>query len=320
MILSCNSGKESEKPSVAGRSFEVCVPDSGVDSRLDLWLARVCPGISRARIQQLIKAGRVTQSGQPVKADSNPAAGSCYRITIPPPLPAVPEPEAIALDVLYEDHDCIVLNKPSGLVVHPAPGHSSGTLVNALLYHCRDLQGVGGVERPGIVHRLDKDTSGVMAVAKNDAAMAGFVRLFQSGGIKKEYLALVHGAPEDADGMISGLIGRDPRNRKKMAVVKVNGKYALTRYRIERRIDAITLVHCRIETGRTHQIRVHLKSLGTPVIGDALYGRTALDKKLSVPPQRQMLHAYRLSFRHPVSDAELALKAPLPADFRLYLP
>jgi 23S rRNA pseudouridine1911/1915/1917 synthase len=187
--------------------------------------------------------------------------------------------------------------------------------VNALLHHCHDLGGVGGVERPGIVHRLDKDTSGLMVVAKNDAAMAGLVRLFQTGGIAKEYLALVHGAPPKPCGTVSTLIGRHPAERKRMAVVTRNGKQAVTHYAVERKVGVLTLMRCRIETGRTHQIRVHMQSLGCPVAGDAVYGRPAADRRLPHAPARQMLHAARLSFAHPVTGEALAFEAPLPADF-----
>ena len=292
------------------------VPD-GAEGRLDAWLAASAEGLSRARIQALIKEGRVTCEGVAVKANAKPKAGQIIEISVPPPISAIPEPEDIPLDVLYEDGDCLVLNKPAGLVVHPAPGHASGTLVNALLHHCCDLGGVGGVERPGIVHRLDKDTSGLMVVAKNDAAMAGLVRLFQTGGMTKEYLALVHGVPAKATGTVSTLIGRHPENRKKMAVVKRNGKQAVTHYSVERRLGDVTLVRCRIETGRTHQIRVHMQSLGCPVVGDALYGKPASDRRLAQVPARQMLHAARLCFAHPVTGAAMAFEAPLPEDFQL---
>jgi len=311
-------GLETDQP--GERELCFAVPAEGVRDRLDLWLARECRELSRARIQRLIKEGAVTIAERPVKATAAPAAGEIVRVLIPALLSAVPKPEDIPLDVLYEDSDCIVVNKPAGLVVHPAPGHAAGTLVNALLFHCRDLRGVGGIERPGIVHRLDKDTSGVMVAAKNDAAMAGFVRLFQSGGMRKEYLAIVHGRPAQAAGTLSGLIGRDPANRKRMALVEFNGKDALTHYRVEKLMAETTLIHCRIETGRTHQIRVHMKSIGCPIIGDPLYGRHSDDKKLPQLPLRQMLHARRLSFLHPVSGAPLALEAPLPEDFKSYLP
>lgn len=294
--------------------LSLTVPD-GAEGRLDAWLASQVADLSRARLQALIKEGRVTCDGAAVKANTKPKAGQVIEVVVPAPIPAEPMPENIPLDVLYEDCDCLVINKPAGLVVHPAPGHASGTLVNALLYHCRDLGGVGGVERPGIVHRLDKDTSGLMVVAKNDAALAGFVRLFQTGGIAKEYLTLVHGVPQKPSGTVTSLIGRHPAQRKKMAVVARNGKQAVTHYTVERRFGDITLVRCRIETGRTHQIRVHMQSLGCPVVGDAVYGRTAADNRLQSFPERQMLHAVHLTFTHPVTGAPMDFTAPLPEDF-----
>ena len=254
-----------------------------------------------------------------VKANAKPKAGQVIEISVPAPVAAVPQPEEIPLDILYEDSDCLVLNKPAGLVVHPAPGHASGTLVNALLHHCMDLGGVGGVERPGIVHRLDKDTSGLMVVAKNDAAVAGFVRLFQTGGITKEYMTLVHGVPPKPTGTVRSLIGRHPENRKKMAVVARNGKEAVTHYTVERRLGDVSLVRCRIETGRTHQIRVHMQSQGCPVVGDALYGKPAADKRLPQMPARQLLHAAHLVFSHPVTGAPMEFTAPLPEDFLPFL-
>lgn len=313
----CDEILEDEALSEEGaESLLTLIVPEGCEGRLDAWLAANAEGLSRARIQALIKEGRVTCEGAAVKANAKPKPGQIIEISVPAPVSAIPEPEDIPLDILYEDGDCLVLNKPAGLVVHPAPGHGSGTLVNALLHHCRDLGGVGGVERPGIVHRLDKDTSGLMVVAKNDAAMAGFVRLFQTGGITKEYLALVHGVPPKPAGTVSTLIGRHPANRKKMAVVKRNGKQAVTHYTVEKRLGDITLVRCRIETGRTHQIRVHMQSLGCPVVGDELYGRPAADRRLSPVPARQMLHAAHLVFAHPVTGAAMAFEAPLPADFK----
>lgn len=301
------------------RELRFDVPSCGVQERLDAWLATQCEEFSRARIQKLIKEGRVTIDNRVVKASSIPGAGDMVAVVIPALLPAIPQPEDIPLDVLYEDSDCIVLNKPPGLVVHPAPGHACGTLVNALLFHCKDLAGVGGVLRSGIVHRLDKDTSGVMVAVKNDTAMAGFIKLFQSGGMRKEYLAIVHGHPVKKAGTLGGLIGRDPANRKRMALVKVNGKDALTHYKVEKQMESTTLVHCQIETGRTHQIRVHMKSIGCPIIGDTLYGQHSADKKLPHWPERQMLHARFLAFRHPVSNVELCFEAPLPEDFKAFL-
>ena len=295
--------------------LSLTVPEEGAEGRLDAWLASQVAELSRSRIQALIKEGRVTCGGVAIKANGKLKAGQVIEIVVPAPVSAEPVPEDIPLDILYEDSDCLVINKPAGLVVHPAPGHASGTLVNALLFHCRDLGGVGGVERPGIVHRLDKDTSGLMVVAKNDAALAGFVRLFQTGGITKEYLALVHGVPPKLSGTVSTLIGRHPAQRKMMAVVVRNGKQAVTHYAVEQRLGDITLVRCRIETGRTHQIRVHMQSLGCPVVGDAVYGRTVADNRLPHKAARQMLHATHLVFAHPVTGAAMVFTAPVPEDF-----
>ena len=291
----------------------------GADGRLDAWLASQVAELSRARIQALMKEGRITCGGLVVKANAKPKPGQIIEISVPAPVSAVPQPEDIPIDIVYEDSDCLVINKCAGLVVHPAPGHASGTLVNALLFHCHDLSGVGGVERPGIVHRLDKDTSGLMVVAKNDAAMAGFVRLFQTGGIAKEYIALVHGVPLKPSGTVRSMIGRHPVYRQKMSVVSRSGKMAVTHYSVVKRLGDITQVHCRIETGRTHQIRVHMLSLDCPVVGDALYGRPAADKRLTPVPLRQMLHAERLTFAHPVTGAPMSFTAPVPADFAAYL-
>ncbi|MDD3546359.1 MAG: RluA family pseudouridine synthase [Kiritimatiellae bacterium] len=299
---------------MVGTTLKFVVPE-GAAGRLDAWLAALESGLSRARLQSLIKAGQVTCGGAAVKASDKIKAGQVFDVVVPPPEPAVPVPEEIPLSIIHEDGDLLVLDKPPGLVVHPAPGHAAGTLVNALLWHCRDLGGVGGVERPGIVHRLDKDTSGILVVAKNDAAMAGLVGLFQSGGIVKEYLALVHGAPPERSGTVRSLIGRHPQNRKKMAVVERNGKQAVTHYAVERVLGGLSLVRCRIETGRTHQIRVHMRSLGCPIAGDGLYGSLSADKRLPAVPPRQMLHAARLAFKHPLSGEDLAFEAPLPADF-----
>jgi len=291
----------------------------GAEGRLDAWLATEVPELSRARIQALMKDGYITCEEKLVKASDRPKAGKLIRILIPVPVSAIPQPEDIPLSIVYEDSDLLVIDKPAGLVVHPAPGHLTGTLVNALLHHCKDLAGIGGVERPGIVHRLDKDTSGLMVVAKNDATMAGFVTLFQTGGIIKSYLALVHGAPRKATGVIQNLIGRHPVDRKKMSTVTHNGKVATTHYTVERKFKNASLIRCRIETGRTHQIRVHMHSLGCPVIGDVLYGRPSADKQLPVIPQRQMLHATQLSFPHPRTGVALAFESALPKDFSTVL-
>ena len=291
----------------------------GAEGRLDAWLATEVPELSMARIQALMKDGHITCEEKTVKASDRPKAGTLIRILIPIPISATPQPENIPLSIVYEDSDLLVIDKPAGLVVHPAPGHLTGTLVNALLHHCKDLAGIGGVERPGIVHRLDKDTSGLMVVAKNDATMAGFVNLFQTGGIVKSYLALVHGAPLKAKGVVQNLIGRHPVDRKKMAIVTHNGKVSTTHYSVEKKFRPASLVRCRIETGRTHQIRVHMHFLRCPVLGDILYGRPSADKQLPVIPQRQMLHAAQLSFSHPRTGVALAFESALPEDFSTVL-
>lgn len=297
------------------------VPPAGAE-RLDAWLAGVADGFSRSRIQGLMKAGNVLVDGEPVSVrDAKLKPGSIVTLCVPPPVPADPEPENIPLDILFEDDDILVLNKPAGLVVHPAPGHYTGTLVNALLFHCPDLKGIGGVARPGIVHRLDQDTSGVMIVAKSERAMRVLVKEFAShANMAKTYLALVHGVPVPLEGRIENEIGRSPFDRKKMAIVERNGKRAVTRYRTLKTIGPLSLVQCDIETGRTHQIRVHMRSLGTPVAGDALYGFDNLDRQLVPPPARQMLHAWRLGLRHPVSREGLLFEAPPPQAFLPFLP
>jgi 23S rRNA pseudouridine1911/1915/1917 synthase len=295
------------------------VPPEAAGRRLDAWLAGALPEFSRARIQALMREGRVTADDRPVAPSDKARPGTRIELDVPPPAPAIPQPEPLDLDIVYEDADLVVLNKPAGLVVHPAPGHATGTLVNALLHHCDDLAGVGGVERPGIVHRLDKDTNGLMVVAKHDAALAGLARAFQSGGVRKEYLALAHGAPPRAEGTLTTRIGRDPANRKRMAVVAQHGKIATTHYRVVERFAEASLVEARIETGRTHQIRVHLAHLGAPLAGDPLYGGARRDRNLPLAPPRTLLHAARLAFAHPLTGVPLAFECPPPADLRAVL-
>ena len=298
----------------ASARFERTVPAEAAGQRLDVWLAAGLPGFSRARIQALMREGRVTLDAHPARPSDTAKPGQSVVVRVPPPAPAVPQAEARALDIVYEDGDIVVIDKPAGLVVHPAPGHAAGTLVNALLHHCDDLAGIGGVERPGIVHRLDKDTTGLLVVAKHDAAMAGLVKAFQTGGVRKEYLAIVHGAPPHISGTLTTLIGRDPANRKRMAVVREHGKKATTHYRVEERFQAAALVLARIETGRTHQIRVHLAHLGAPIAGDPLYGSARRDRNLPLRPVRPMLHAARLAFVHPITGQPLAFERPPHAD------
>ena len=290
--------------------------------RLDKHILEMHPDFSRSRIEGLIKSGFVTVNGAVAeKAGMKVAEDDEIVVEIPPPVPAVPEPEDIPLDVIFEDEDMVVINKSPGMVVHPAPGHSTGTLVNALLHHCPNLSGIGGVARPGIVHRLDQDTSGLIVVAKSQAAMDGLVQAFSSHrNIEKTYLAICHGRPQLDAGRIENLIGRHPVDRKRMAIVEKNGKVAITNWRVfDCNRPQSTAVECKIETGRTHQIRVHMASLGCPVIGDKAYGKSALDKKLDPVPARQMLHAWRLRLWHPVKRVEMSFEASVPDDMRVYL-
>ena len=319
--------------------------------RLDKHLLTLYPDFSRSRIEGLIKGGYVTVNGAAAaKAGMKIAEDDEIDVEIPPPVPAVPEPEDIPLDVVFEDEDMLVVNKAPGMVVHPAPGHFTGTLVNALLAHCPNLSGIGGVARPGIVHRLDQYTSGLIVVAKSQAAMDGLVKAFSSHkNIEKTYLAVCHGSPRLNAGRIENLIGRHPVDRKRMAIVEKNGKVAITNWEkidklkrevgvgdeLEREVGVeerklsstvplplsttTSLIKCRIETGRTHQIRVHMASLGCPVVGDSVYGKSALDKRLSPIPQRQMLHAWRLKLWHPVKSVQMSFEAPIPDDMQPYI-
>ena len=308
--------------------------------RLDKQILETHPDFSRSRIEGLIKAGFVTVNGAVAeKAGMKVSEDDEIVVEVPPPVPAVPGPEDIPLDVVFEDDDMLVVNKSPGMVVHPAPGHFTGTLVNALLHHCPHLSGIGGVARPGIVHRLDQDTSGLIVVAKSQAAMDGLVKAFSSHrSVEKTYLAVVHGRPRLDAGRIENLIGRHPVDRKRMAIVEKNGKVAVTNWRVfgcsdcsiaawrgenqtKRRLNSqiVSWVECRIETGRTHQIRVHMASLGCPVIGDKVYGKPVLDKRLDPTPARQMLHAWRLKLWHPVKSVEMTFEAPVPVDMAPYL-
>jgi len=294
--------------------------------RLDKLLLDRYPDFSRSRIEGLVKAGFVTVNGVPAaKAGQKVSETALVEVEITPPVPAEPEPEDIPLNVVFEDADMLVVDKAPGMVVHPAPGHFTGTLVNALLFHCPDLAGIGGVARPGIVHRLDQDTSGLLVVAKSQAAMDGLTKAFASHkNVTKTYLAVCHGRPRLDAGRIENLIGRHPVDRKRMAIVEKNGKLAITNWRVLPRPATsnlqppTSLIECRIETGRTHQIRVHMASLGCPVIGDGVYGKGALDKRLVPVPARQMLHAWKLALWHPVKGVEMSFEAPIPADMVPY--
>lgn len=294
------------------------VPPEAAGSRLDAWLSRSDAQTSRAGWQRLVRQGAVTVDGKVLKPSHTLVGGETVEYTIPEPEPAEPEPEPIPLDILYEDADLVAVNKPPGLVVHPAPGHASGTLVNALLHHCQDLSGVGGELRPGIVHRLDRDTSGVIVAAKHDAALQGLQRQFKNRTVRKVYLAIVTGCPDPSAGRIETLIGRSDHDRKRMSASPSRGRRAVTLYKTEEQLPDAALLRVRIETGRTHQIRVHLAHLGHPVIGDRQYGgRRAAQAEDQAA--RQLLHAHVLALRHPASGEELEFIAPMPEDMLAFL-
>ena len=283
--------------------------------RLDVFLARSLPELTRSQVKRLTDGGNVLLNGSIPKASARLQPGDLVRLTIPPPRPVDLAPEPIPLNVLYEDEDMLVVDKPAGLTVHPAPGHPSGTLVNALLAIARDLKGIGGELRPGIVHRLDKDTSGLMVVAKGHLAHNSLTRQIKQREVRKGYLALARGHVRPAEGTIEAPVGRDPRNRKRMAVVP-GGRQATTRYKVVRHLgrgeEVYTYLEVFPETGRTHQIRVHFASMGHPLAGDALYG----PRRQTAAPflARQFLHAHLLGFRHPASGDYVEFSSPLPAE------
>lgn len=313
--------------------LDFTVPPEWTGKRLDVVVAHFAEEISRSRCQDLIRQNALTIDGATI---SEPK----YRVKqdqqicliLPQPIDAIPEAQQIALDVLYEDNDLIVINKPADMVVHPAPGSADGTLVNALLYHCGDsLSGIGGVKRPGIVHRLDKDTTGVMVVAKTEQAhnhlAAQFADHGRTGPLEREYIALVWGEPRPAKGKIETQIGRDPKNRIKQAVLKAGGRNAITHFKLDHTFGGhkwtVSRVKCRLETGRTHQIRVHMTHIGHPLLGDTAYGAGMESKmrNLPMPAQqalkaldRQALHAALLGFEHPTSGEKMTFTAPLPDD------
>lgn len=303
---------------VQGESIIEGLIGAGGD-RLDKALA-MASGLSRERVKALIGEGRVMLDGEKASQPTiKPAAGTPFQIAIPQAAPAAAEAQDIPLVIVYEDEYLLVLDKPAGLVVHPAAGNLDGTLVNALLHHCRgQLSGIGGVARPGIVHRIDKDTSGLLVVAKTDTAHEGLARQFADHSINRAYLALVAGHPVPPAGIIRGAIARSSTNRKKMALVEDGrGKHAVTHYRTLERLDSSSLVECRLETGRTHQVRVHMTSIGHPLLGDPVYGRTPPRLRpllTGLEFERQALHARELGFVHPVSGLSLQFSSELPAD------
>jgi 23S rRNA pseudouridine1911/1915/1917 synthase len=311
------------------RSFRSGVPDTFIVSlpeagkRLDLLLVEKDLPFSRSQIKKGIDEGRITVNGEKPKSGYRVKAGDFLSVLSEDPVPLALTPENIPIPIVYEDSDLLVLNKPAGLVVHPAPGHYTGTLVQALLFHCRDLSGIGGILRPGIVHRLDKDTSGLMIVAKNDLAHQTLIRFFQEGRILKEYQALIYGLPPRNQGRIEAPIGRHPIQRKKMAVNPVHGKPAITEWQVIERLPlGITWLQLTLKTGRTHQIRVHLAGQGWPVVGDPLYGgkknpsfkgEDAVTQRLKTA-SRQFLHSRRLAFKHPSTGNPLDFSTDLPED------
>ncbi len=298
-------------------------PDEAGD-RLDRVLVPHLPDLSRARLQALIAEGRLSLGGETVTDGKHKAKAGTYSLIIPALLEAKPQPQDLALTVLYEDAYLIVVNKPAGMAAHPAPGTPDGTLVNALLFHCGDsLSGIGGVVRPGIVHRLDKDTSGILVAAKTDIAHRGLSELFARHDIDRKYRAVVRGAPRYMKGTVTTRIGRSHHDRKKMAILRAGGREAITHYRLEEVFGdtkpLAALLNCRLETGRTHQIRVHMAHLGCPCLGDPVYGSGAPHRDVqaildALGFHRQALHAAVLGFVHPITGEKLRFKAPLPAD------
>ncbi|MFO7262824.1 MAG: pseudouridine synthase [Bacillaceae bacterium G1] len=293
-------------------SWEIEVEDAG--ERLDKFLANQLGDVSRSKVQQWIKDGRVTVNERPVKASYRLGVDDVVQVEVPEAVPLQVVPEPLPLSIVYEDADLLVIDKPRGMVVHPAPGHETGTLVNGLLYHCRDLSGINGVLRPGIVHRIDKDTSGLLMVAKHDAAHVHLAKQLAEHTVEREYVAIVHGKVSADRGTIDAPIGRDPTDRQRMAVVEKGGKRAVTHFVVEQRFANYTLLRLRLETGRTHQIRVHMKYIGHPVAGDPKYG-----PRRTLPIAGQALHAAVLGFVHPRTHQWMRFEAPLPEDMRTLL-
>lgn len=283
--------------------------------RTDAYLSQALPEISRSRIQSLIKEGFVTINGVSIKASYKPQEGEIISLAIPENKELELKGEAIPLNIIFEDQDIIVVDKPQGMVVHPAAGHYEGTLVNALLHHCQDLSGINGTNRPGIVHRIDKDTSGIIVAAKNDKAHTGLTGQWKGHDIKRIYQALVHGEVSEPAGIIDAPIGRHKVQRQKMAVETKNGKRAVTHYKVLERLANYSLIEVQLETGRTHQIRVHMSYLGYPVVGDSLYGPRRSPFEL----QGQTLHAAVLGFKHPLTGEWLEFASPLPPYFQALL-
>lgn len=293
----------------AGEQEKLLITENEAGQRADVGLASLLE-LTRSNIQKLLEDGRAVKGSKVLKANYKLKLGDEIIVTMPEPQPLDVQPENIPIDIIYEDEDVVVVNKARGMVVHPAAGNYNGTLVNALLYHCKNLSGINGVIRPGIVHRLDKDTSGIMICAKNDAAHVSLSEQIQSKTAKRTYMAVVRGNIKTDSGVIETLIARDKNDRKKMAVVKEDGRNAVTEYEVMERFGKYTIVKCKLLTGRTHQIRVHMEYLGYPLVGDPKYS----PKKTPFAINGQALHSLTLDFIHPRTGEQMHFEAPLPED------
>ncbi|MED2976029.1 RluA family pseudouridine synthase [Bacillus swezeyi] len=291
--------------------YEMTVHEDHKSERLDKYLIVIETDWSRTQVQQWIKEERVQVNEKAVKANYKVQPGDVVKVDVPDPEPLDVEAEPMDLDIYYEDEDVLVVNKPRGMVVHPAPGHLAGTLVNGLMAHCDDLSGINGVMRPGIVHRIDKDTSGLLMVAKNDMAHESLVNQLVNKTVTRKYTALVHGIIPHDHGTIDAPIGRDKKDRQSMTVTRENGKHAVTHFEVKERFEDFTVVECQLETGRTHQIRVHMKYIGFPLAGDPKYG-----PKKTIDFNGQALHAGVLGFDHPRTGEYVEFKVPLPEDMK----
>ena len=290
------------------KEFCLYITEDMEDERVDKCLNELIDSLSRSYIQKLLSEGGITVNGRKIKSSYRVKIDDCIRVVLPPAITPDIVPENIPLEILYEDEDVIVINKPKGMVVHPAPGHYNNTLVNALLFHCKgELSGINGVLRPGIVHRIDRDTTGSVIVCKNDKAHASIAQQLKEHSIVRRYHAIVHGNLKEEEGTIHTLIGRHPTERKKMAVLKSGGKDAVTHYKVLKHFDKFTYIECRLETGRTHQIRVHMAYLGHPLLGDVVYGPKLCPYKL----EGQTLHAKILGFHHPRTNEYIETDASL---------
>jgi 23S rRNA pseudouridine1911/1915/1917 synthase len=312
--------RESEE----GKSFSILVTEKDQRKRLDQFLSQINLNLSRSQAKNLIEEKVILLNQKSAKPSAHLKQGDLISGTLPKPKPLSLKPEPISLNILYEDRSVIVVDKPAGMVVHPAAGNPSGTLVNALLYHCQDLSGINGVLRPGIVHRLDKDTSGVMVVAKDDEAYHHLIKQFKNRTVEKVYLAIAYGKFNQAEGLIDAAIGRHPKERKQMSTRTKKGRIAITRWKRVENLDGFSLLEIYPQTGRTHQIRVHLSSMGHPLLGDPLYGRKGRSGSIQNPVLkefvrrmgRQALHAHRLVFDHPRTGERVRCEAPLPQDMQ----